>query len=140
MYKNLTALNGGLIALMLFVNSLLAAEIGPFLSSLVFYLVGFFILLGLWRSSERRGFHPWKMPLFYFAPGVLGVMTTIINNIGVQKMGVMLISGLALFGQLVMSAVIEHYGLFGMPKRCFKPQKAVGFALILLGILVMLAL
>lgn len=140
LYKNLTALNGVFLAIMLFVNGLLATRIGPFLGSLVFYLVGLVLILCISAATGNRLSNLAALPWLFFAPGVLGVLTTVVNNVAVPKLGVMLISGLALFGQLVMSALVDHFGLFGMPKRPLHPQKFIGFSLISLGIVAMIVL
>lgn len=139
-YKNLTAINGIMLAVMIFLNGLLASRIGPFMGSMVFYLVGLTVILCISFMTGNRLSNLAALPWLFFAPGVLGVMTTVVNNVAVPKLGVMLISGLALFGQLVMSALVDHFGLFGMPKRPLHPQKLIGFSLISLGIVSMIVL
>lgn len=139
-YKNLSAVNGVLLAVMIFLNALLASQIGPFMGSLVFYLVGLIFILMISVSTGNRLSSFTALPWLFFLPGILGVMTTVINNVAMPKLGVMLVSGLALFGQLVMSAAVDHFGWFGMSKIPIKPQKILGFTLISLGIVSMIML
>ena len=40
-------------------------------------------------------------------------------------------------GQLVISALIEHFGLFGMPKQPVQIAKLAGIGLVVAGVLVM---
>jgi len=48
--------------------------------------------------------------------------------------------GVTLFGQLVMSSLVEHFGLFGMTVNRFKKEKTLGFSIIALGIIVMITI
>jgi len=139
-YKSLSVLNGAFIALMIFINGLLAMKAGPFLGTLIFYFVGLSLILIISFATGNKLSKLATLPWLFFLPGVIGVMTTLVNNAAMPKLGVMLVSGLALFGQLVMSAGIEHFGLFGMPKSPLRPSKMLGFTFISLGILAMIIL
>ena len=42
-----------------------------------------------------------------------------------------------LFGQLVFSSLVDHFGLFGLTKYEFNPKKLVGLFIVLVGLVIM---
>jgi transporter family-2 protein len=73
-------------------------------------------------------------------PGILGVVTILLNNIAIPRIGVTLAAGAGLFGQLIMSGLVQHFGLFGMPVNRLVKEKIVVFVLLFLGIIVMITM
>lgn len=65
------------------------------------------------------------------------MVAVVLNNICFSNLGVTLTLALSLFGQLIMSNLVDHFGLFNMPKIKFKKEKLIGFSIITLGIVVM---
>jgi len=138
MYKNLAFINGVILAIMIFLNGMLASVTGPYMSTLIFHILGF-ILIIIISMIKRNKFSNLKyIPFMLFLPGVLSVITILFNNISIPKIGLTLVIGVTLFGQLVMSSLVEHFGLFGMPINGFKKEKLLGFSIILIGIIVMI--
>lgn len=137
-YHQLTILNGVLIALMLYFNSALSTVYGPYLSTFIFHLVALSLLLIINLKLKSR----WERritPLFLL-PGFTSVITIMVNSICVAGLGVTVVGGIGLFGQLFMSSLIEQFGLFGMPKRPIDRRKIGGYLLISLGVLSMIYL
>lgn len=137
MYKKLAILNGSLLAVMIFLNGALAGRTGIYMSTLIYHLLGLLLLLLLAFIKKSKPDHIFKVPPLFLLPGVLSVMTIVLNNVTIPKLGVTLASGAALFGQLVMSALIEHFGLFRMQARRLKKEKIIGFLIISLGVTIM---
>lgn len=140
MYKNLAFFNGLILALMIFLNGMMANIIGPYLSTLIYHVIGFIIILIIYLRKKHSRAMLKGLPLIFILPGVLNVLTILLNNVVIPYIGVTLSIGVCLFGQFVMSCFVEHFGLFQMPKNRFRKEKIVGLSLITLGIVVMIVL
>lgn len=140
MYKNLALINGVILAIMIFLNGMLANITGPYMSTLIFHIIGFILIIIISIIKKNRLSNLRKLPLMFFLPGILSVITILLNNISIPKIGLTLTIGITLFGQLVMSSLVEHFGLFGMPVNKFKKEKILGFSIISLGIIVMITM
>lgn len=138
MYKGLTLVNGAILAIMIFFNGMLSVITGPYFSTLIYHLLGFIVILILSLIKKNRLSNLKELPLIFFLPGILGVITILLNNISIPHIGVTLAVGAGLFGQLVMSALVEHFGLFEMPLNRLSKKKVIGFFIISLGIIVMI--
>lgn len=138
MFKNLALVNGVLLAVMVFFNGMLSNITGPYISTLIFHLLGFVFILIISTVKKNRLSNLKEIPLMLFLPGILSVITILLNNISIPKIGLTLVIGVTLFGQLVMSSLVEHFGLFGMPVNRFRKEKILGFSAISLGIIVMI--
>jgi transporter family-2 protein len=138
MYKNLTLVNGVLIAVMVFLNGLLSEIAGPYLSTLIFHLMGLLLLFIIALIRRNKLPRLKEIQLLYFLPGILSVTTTLLNNLCIPRLGITLTAGLSMYGQLVTSGLVEHYGLFGMPVNRFRKEKLLGYSIISLGVIVMI--
>ncbi len=138
MYKNLALINGIFLAIMVFFNGMIANITGPYMSTLIFHVLGFILILIISIIKKNNLPNLKKVPLLLFLPGILGVITILLNNISIPQIGLTLSIGVTLFGQLIMSSLVEHFGLFGMPVNRFKKEKILGFLTISLGIIVMI--
>ncbi|CAH2215417.1 DMT family transporter [Tepidibacter aestuarii] len=138
MYKNLAIINGVILAIMVFFNGMLANITGPYMSTLIFNVIAFIFIITISIIKKNRLPNIKEVPLILFLPGILGVITILLNNISIPQIGITLAIGVSLFGQLVMSSFVEHFGLFGMPVNRIKKEKILGFSIISLGIIVMI--
>jgi len=140
MYKNLALINGVILAIMVFFNGMIAKITGPYMSTLIFHLLGLLLIIIISLISKNRLTSLKQIPFIFFLPGILSVITILLNNISIPQIGLTLSIGVTLFGQLVMSSLVEHFGLFGMPVNKFKKEKTLGFSIIALGIIVMITI
>lgn len=140
MYKNLALINGIILAIMIFFNGMQSSIIGPYMSTLIFHTIGFILIIIISIIKKNRLSNLKEIPFMFFLPGILSVITILLNNISIPKIGLTLAIGVTLFGQLVMSSLVEHFGLFGMPINRFKKEKILGFSIISLGIIVMITM
>ena len=140
MYQNLALINGVILAIMIFCNGMLAHITGPYLGTLLFHGLGLALIMAISLLKRNRLPRLADVPWLLFLPGVLNVITILFNNLAIARIGITLVTGVGLFGQLVMSALVEHFGLFGMPVNRFKKAKILGFSIISLGIILMIAL
>lgn len=140
MYKNLALANGVLLAVMIFYNGMLSGIIGPYLSTLIFHLLGLVLILAISITRKNKFPSLTAVTPSYFLPGILSLTTILLNNLCIPRLGVSLTADIGLYGQLVMSSLVEHYGLFGMPLRKFRKGKLAGYSIISLGIAAMIVL
>ncbi|BDB00779.1 DMT family transporter [Clostridium botulinum] len=139
-YKNLAVLNGILLAIMIFLNGVLSEKIGLYLSTLIYHVLG--LLLILLVSIVRKNKLPKlnKIPVILFLPGILSVLVIFLNNLSSSKIGITLTAGMGLFGQLVISTLIDHFGLFGVQVNKMRKEKILSFSLIITGLIFMILL
>jgi transporter family-2 protein len=140
MYKKFSLINGVILAIMVFFNGMLTSRIGPYMSTLIYYLLGLFFIIGISIVKKNKLLILRKLPIIFFLPGILGVVTILLNNIAIPQIGVTLTVGVGLFGQLVMSSLVEHFGLFGMPVNRLRKEKILGLSIISLGIVAMIVI
>jgi len=144
MYILLAALNGCIIAVMVAVNGGLADAYGVFLAAVIIHAVGTaFALTALLLRRRGRSVRPYlfgagHLPPWLYLGGVIGVATTVCNNFAFGKISMTSLVALGLFGQTLMSLLIDALGLFGMPKRRFQPAQLIGIGFAFCGIAVML--
>lgn len=139
-YRNLAVLNGILLAIMIFLNGALSKKIGLYISTLIYHIFGFMLILlvSVVRKNKLPKFN--KIPVILLVPGVLSVLVIFLNNVCSSKIGVTLTAGMGLFGQLVLSAVIDHFGLFGMPVSKLRKENLLSFSIIITGLIFMITL
>ncbi|MEG0775251.1 DMT family transporter [Clostridium sp.] len=140
MYKNLAFINGVILAIMVFYNGMITNITGPYMSTLIFHVLGFSLIIVISIIKKNKLSNLKQVPIVLFLPGILSVITILLNNISIPEIGLTLAIGVTLFGQLAMSSLVEHLGLFGMPVNKFKKEKILGFSIISLGIIFMITM
>jgi transporter family-2 protein len=118
-------------------NALRKALINPWLSSVVSFvpIVAFLgvVMLCLPRplptvSSVSQ--MPWWAPL----GGVIGAFAVVAGLLFVSKVGAGAFAGLTITANILMSLVIDHYGLFGMQVHSLNLPRFAGAGLMVAGI------
>lgn len=137
MYKFYAIIIGALISIMVSFNGILDGYLGNYLSVLVIHIVGLLSvsIILLWRREKPilgKG-----VPYYLYSGGAIGILLVLVNNICFSNLGASLTLSLGVFGQLLLSSIIDHYGLLGMEVYKFQKKKIVGFAIILTGIIIM---
>lgn len=128
---------GSMLALQSSVNSKLGKVMGnPSLAAFTSFLIGIIgisIYLLVTRPHLPALADLAKAPAWTWIGGLLGsiYVTTVI--IIAPKIGISTLSGLVIGGQLGMSIIIDHFGLFGVPQSPISLGRAIGAALILIG-------
>lgn len=139
-YKNLAVLNGVLLAIMIFLNGVLSKRIGLYISTLIYHVLGLLLILlvSIIVKNKLPKFN--KIPAILFLPGILSVFVIFLNSLSSSKIGITLTAGMGLFGQLVLSTLIDHFGLFGMPVNKLRKEKILSFSIIISGLIFMIIL
>ncbi len=133
LYYAFSVLTGAIIAAMVAVNGALTAAYGVYTATVIIHIVGlaFISLIVVIRREKpciRR-----HLPLWFYLGGVIGVCTTVFNNLAFGRISLSALVALGLLGQAVSSLFIDQFGLLGMPRRGFHATKLVGLLCMFLG-------
>ena len=137
MYKSAGVLVGLLIAIMVTINGTLAGVVGDYAATVVIHFIGLLLISIILIAKKLKIRVEKQIPLYWFSGGAIGAFMIIFNNMSFSHLGVSLTLALGLVGQLIASAVIDHYGLFGLNVSKFKKEKMIGFITIFAGITIM---
>ncbi|MFV0516634.1 MAG: DMT family transporter [Aminipila sp.] len=140
MYYLLSVLTGAIIAIMIAVNGVLTSSYSIYLATVIIHIVGL-ILITLILIRHRENPAPWKnkqLPLFLYSGGLVGVATTVFNNVAFGKISMSAILAIVLLGQSVASIIIDHYGWLDMPHQPFNKKKLIGLSFIIVGIVLII--
>jgi bacterial/archaeal transporter family-2 protein len=113
------------------------ALVNPWLASVVSFLPVLFLLgvvfLCLPRplpTADGITTMPWWAPL----GGVIGAFAVIAGLLFVDKVGAGVFGGLTITANILMSLVIDHFGLLRLPVHQFSPGRIIGAGLMVAGI------
>ena len=122
------------------INSLLAKSwAGPLWSAFLSFTIGALALLAvilLTKQTAPSASSFSKVEWWYFVGGVLGAFyvlaaTVVAPVIGATQMVIMVIAG-----QLVISVLLDHFGVFGFTQQALNAKKVLGLLLIVVGVVV----
>jgi transporter family-2 protein len=128
---------GGLIALQPPVNSQLARETSvlgaAFVSTAISALVMGVIFFAAGGASQL-GALP-SVPLFYLTGGLLGAVLVSVSLVAVRTLGAGGVVAATVCTQLIVSALLDRFGVLGLDEVGLSPPRLLGFALLLAGTL-----
>lgn len=138
MYSMMTVFSGITLAVMVAINGGLSNQYGVFVSSVIIHIVGsvFAFLVCLIRKEQI-----WvqeRIPKWFYLGGVIGVSTTVFQNLAFIHISMTSIIALGLLGQSLASVLIDSFGMLGMKKVPLKKYSFIGFGFALWGIGMML--
>lgn len=138
MYSMLTLLTGFILAIMITLNGQLTQYTNLYIAIVVIHVVGV-LFAYLLCKLKRIPLHLFgTKPKWLYLGGSIGAFTTIANNVAFGQISMTSIIALGLLGQLVISLIIDSFGLFQMEKRPLKKSNVVVLAFSLIGIFMML--
>jgi transporter family-2 protein len=118
-------------------NALKKALINPWLGSLISFLPIVALLAVVWMclprpmpTAESVSQMPWWAPL----GGLVGAFAVVAGLVFVGKVGAGAFAGLTITANILMSLVIDKFGLFGMEVHALSAGRMVGAALMVAGI------
>lgn len=132
----LTLCAGGLLALMVFFNGLLAKYIRPLEASLIIHLIGLttsLLLVLLWKHRTTIAYQ--RIPKSAYITGIFGGIAVAIVGITVNgPIGVAGTVGLLVLGQVIYGWLSDTWGLFGTSRRRLSWPDLIQAMLILAGV------
>lgn len=118
-------------------GALRQALANPWLASIVSFLpivallgVVFLCLPRPMPTAEGVAGMPWWAPL----GGIVGAFAVVAGLLFVDRVGAGVFGGLTITANILMSLLIDHYGLFGMPEHGLTLGRMLGGALMVAGI------
>lgn len=89
-----------------------------------------FFFAGGWH----RNFFPGNIPFYYYLGGIGGFAFILANAFILPRLGAGPAVALAVLGQGSAALLIDHFGLFGVPRQPTALPQIAGFGLIVIGI------
>lgn len=105
------------------------ASVVSFLPVVAFLATVMFCLPHPLPSAEGVNAMPWWAPL----GGLVGAFAVIAGLLFVDKVGAGAFAGLTITANILMSLVIDNWGLFGMPVHSLNLWRGLGGALLIAG-------
>ncbi|MCD8036636.1 MAG: DMT family transporter, partial [Clostridiales bacterium] len=78
------------------------------------------------------------VPAYVYTVGFLGVSIVAISSFCTQSIGATAVMSLSVIGQMICSAIFDHYGVFGVKKIPFKKEQIPAYILVFVGILLVI--
>ena len=136
----IVAIGGTLAGMQIPINSLLSSRIGSLEGAFVVHLVGTvfagagLLLFSLLATSSSVGLSAWRnAPWYAFLGGIFGVLLVTALNFATPKLGVSATIVIFLVAQLIVGAIIGHFGWLESPVKPIDLAKLIGFALLIAG-------
>ncbi|KAB0629138.1 DMT family transporter [Acinetobacter gandensis] len=110
----------------------------PLQAALFSFLVGTIVLacLVFFQSADKPDLATLgQIPWYLWLGGCLGVYAISISIYTAPKLGFLTLSGLIIFGQIIMSMIVDQYGLLGTEKTAINWQRLLGGVVIFIGVL-----
>ena len=124
------------------INSQLREHLhSPLQAALLSFTVGtiFLALMVFFQSAEKPSVAELaNIPWLLWIGGCLGVYAISMSIYTAPKLGFLTFSGLVIFGQLVISMLLDHFGLLGTDKTPINWQRLLGSIIIFVGVLLTL--
>lgn len=135
-YILVVLLAGCLIAMQSPINAALSRTIGVLESSLFNFIVGSLLLtivVLLFGRGQLLRFI--EAPSWQWIGGFMGAFMVLTTIIAVPRLGVFATLLSMILGNLLMAAVIDHFGWFGLPVTPFGWRRLAGFIFVIIGLL-----
>ncbi|EDM65223.1 MAG: hypothetical protein COA76_00065 [Moritella sp.] len=145
-YSILAIVGGGLLALMININSQLALETSAINASWIAHSLGSLLAFVLYHVVKKAVGSPLSamkgnIPKLYYLGGVPGAFTVILASVTVNSViGLSGTLALGLIGQLVCSIFCETLGIFGLEKRTFTLIELLPISLVVFGSILIISL
>lgn len=121
------ALNGKLMRT--FGHPVIGATISFLTGTIVLFIYAFAVRANF-QASLIRETH-W----YHWIGGIIGAIYVTGIIMIIPRLGAALAFSLIVAGQLMMSVIMDHFGLFGVPVNPVNPAKMLGFLLLLAGVI-----
>ena len=125
---------GTLAGLQIPINSLLSSRIGSLEGAFVVHLVGLIFAGAALVFFSTGGLASWRSaPWYAYVGGVFGVVLVTALNFATPKIGVSATLVIFLVAQLIVGAIIGHFGWLETPVKPIDLAKLIGFLLLIGG-------
>lgn len=132
----LVLLSGFLVSCMEAFNGILGTYIGLYATSFMVHAIGIVLLVFYIRFILKEKIQIFHAPLYIYTCGILGMILVVLTSFVVSKIGVVLTTSFSLAGQLILSIIMDHYGMFGIQKQPFDRKRIPCLCIIALGLVI----
>jgi transporter family-2 protein len=119
------------------VNARLGRQIGALQAATVSFAIGTLalILVASLSSGGLSGIaNATRAPWWALIGGILGAFYVTVALLTVRTLGLSGLTAIVVTGQLVVAAVIDRFGLLGIPKLHLSTPRIAGLVLLVLGV------
>lgn len=131
-------LGGICLGLMTSMNGQLASYLNIFEISFIVHIIGAMILLGYIYLKKDEELRIKGAPVYTYFVGFFGVTLVATSSICAANIGATLTMALSVSGQLLVSALIDHFGFFHVKRVLFNWKRIPAFLIIAAGLLIMI--
>jgi len=112
----------------------IGSRIGIIESAFIIHLGGFILAAVILVGMRGGSFAAWRtVPWYVYSAGFLGVVIVGAYSYAVSRIGLAPSITLAIAVQLILSAVLDHYGILSAVQRPFDLARGIGVAVLLVG-------
>lgn len=131
----LVFLSGVLLACMQSFNGQLSTVIGIYGTSFLVHLIGGILMVFYIKVIKKEKIRLAPMPLYVYTGGLCGLLLVSFTSLTISHIGNVLTTCLSITGQIFLSIVLDHFGLFNIQKNPFNIKRIPALLLIIAGIL-----
>ncbi|MFI4984847.1 MAG: DMT family transporter [Solirubrobacterales bacterium] len=128
---------GCLVGMQAPINSRLGKAVGSVPAASFSFLVGTLALLAI-AAVVRGGLgglgHVGRAPWWALIGGLLGAVYVTVALVAVRTLGASGLTAVVIAGQLVISVVIDRFGLLGVARQHVGAERILGLALLVIGV------
>ncbi|WBW99180.1 DMT family transporter [Oceanirhabdus sp. W0125-5] len=139
-YYSYSIIIGILISIMITFNGILSSKLGNSQAILFIHIIGIITIVTFMKIKKTKLNSIKNVPKYLLFPGMIGVVMVTMNNLTVNNIGLSLTVACGVFGQMLFSSIVDHFGLFGNEVYKFNKNQVLGYSVIMLGIFVMVVL
>jgi transporter family-2 protein len=129
---------GAVLPLQAGINSQLRTYAGsPMIAAFISFLVGTVLLFAMtlvlrlpWPSLSALAQAPW----WAWLGGLLGAILVFLAIVLAEQLGAAVMVALIITGQMIVSLLLDHYGLVGYTRNTLSPARIIGTVLLLSGV------
>lgn len=135
-YISLALFAGAILPVQSAINAQLGVVLNnPLLATFISFVIGslFLAILLALLPSGSFAFNVAGLPWYLLLGGVLGGTYIFLTILTLPKIGVATLVGAAIVGQLLLSVLIDHFGLLGVVQRSINVTRVVGILLLFTG-------
>lgn len=137
MNKLIIFINGFFIVLMNSFNGMLSTSSSVYWTSFMHHIFSLGFMYILYLIYDQNKFRIGRLELKYYLPGLMSAVVVMIGSACIANIGATFLIVFNLVGQILISVLIDEFGLFGMEKVPFRKKNLVGYSVILVGIVIM---
>lgn len=116
-------------------GSLIAQRMGPMESVFILHFGGAFASGVVLLANRGGALSQWQsLPWYTLIAGFLGLVVISAATYAIPRLGAGTSALLIVSGQMLISVVIDHFGLFGVMVRPIEPSRILGFVIVAVGI------